>query len=1010
MRQLPHVVARYWADVCARRDADPAAQAAVLAAVRAHSRRLDAAAAEAAGAAEVTAQEAKTALLRLRPGTAPGPDGIPVVAYRHHAAALAPLLAAVFTALGAARAAAAPSDFLLGAISVFFKAGDAEDPANYRPITLLNADYRILARVLATRFGAVMGPAINPAQCAFLPRRRMGEAVWLLQLLPCLLRQRQREGLLVFLDFSKAYDTVDRAFLFQVMEAMGASTGMVAWASLLLSDTTAVSVVNGYVSPPEAFGAGVRQGCPLSPLLYLFISEALLAWLAAQGHGVDVDGRRVVAAAYADDCTPVLPSMAALPAFDADMDLFGAASGQRRNRAKEQLLRIGEVPRQPCQAYLHGLEQEEQQRRATAAHQHPHLPPPTAAPPHVDTVAVAKTLGVLFANGPVPEGRLLTYWQERLDVVKQRYSKLGSMPLSAFGRAFGATGYGMSRLLFHMEFMGFPPDELVDQLVKDTAALVDRPDAVPGEPCLTGIAAECMPGPPREGGFGLLPLRQHVQARHAWWALTFVREAVTAARPAPWVVAALALLRVCAPAASPLCLLTSPLNLVPELQGAVGLKWPLYRAVAAHPPMQRLVQALGCLPQRVAKAAGASPPPPHLQRDAPLFGNPFFDRLHGRTTDTAYAVFCHGGLVTVQDLMRQEPRPQPLSAWPSNGALARSWPLQLDFMFTAVPREWQRACHSVERRPAAEVAAAQRAAQEAVLQRLVIPARPGASRTTPWPLTSVPPVRVLTAMQLDAASAARRPKQEAFLREAGGPPDYGVPQLLARQAKVWRLDWDNVHKECFWRLPLDAIPIYGAARFRRSRLEEDAAPCKCGLPTVGRRHCFWDCPVALAVRRALEAAAQLSPLAQHLPIRRWHVWLAEPPPSVPEGLWHVVALAALQAMDHGRRMLVALCSPSQDGGMGHQVAPPALLRRVCASAVHQLWAYIATFADLHATHLPRGWGQGVLSDTQPYLRPRAQGQPGLRVAPQPDAAVADVVAANVVQQHITALAALPADL
>jgi hypothetical protein len=67
-----------------------------------------------------------------------------------------------------------------------------------------------------------------------------------------------------------AFDTVSRPFLFAVMERMGAGRpgeGLVGWAELLLGETRAAAATNGFVSRPAATRAGVRQGCPISPLL-----------------------------------------------------------------------------------------------------------------------------------------------------------------------------------------------------------------------------------------------------------------------------------------------------------------------------------------------------------------------------------------------------------------------------------------------------------------------------------------------------------------------------------------------------------------------------------------------------------------------------------------------------------------------------------------------------------------------------------------------------------------------
>jgi hypothetical protein len=993
---LPAAMAAYWKRVCSPRPLHQQARAAVLAAVAEHSRRIDPAAAAEAGSPDVTASEVAAALQRLPPGTAPGPDGLPVFAYRQHASSLAPILARVFSVVGAS--GAAPPELLRGAICFFYKKGDRADPANYRPITLLNADYRVLARALATRLGKVLAQAIDPSQCAFLPGRRMGEAVWLLQLLPYLMRKYDREAVLLFLDFAKAYDTVDRSFLFAVMEAVGAGDGMLLWARALLTNTAAVAVVNGYPSAPVRFEAGVRQGCPLSPLLYLFVGQALLAWLKQRQYGITVAGCRITAVQYADDCTPVLDSLADVHRFDDDMRTFRDASGQGLNNSKVQMVRIGRVRAQlPA-----------------------HLPYPV--------VLRATTLGVIFANEALPTEALVAFWRERLAGVYTRYDKLSRMPLSVFGRGFGAVGYGISRLLYQMEFMGLPPGALLDELMLRTARLVDRSRSPTARgPMLVGVPAAAQPGRPADGGFGLLPLQQHVRARQAWWALVFVRSAAYDAAPAPWVVVATALLSACVPSATPLCVLTS-LPLPPLPAGRIldpsiyGTRFPLCNAVADCPPLGRLVLALHCLGGPARVALGSPPLPLTVARDMPVWGNPLLSAEHGRLPPEVrfYGAFSCCSMVTVQDVWDAAPfgvgpglPRQPSSVAPHERAL-----------LAALPPTWLARC-SPDRRSPAEIAAARRASMSALLPLLQLLPAAGSMDQRPWRLSSVPSVQRLTRMQGDAAAAARAPRVRRFLQEASAPQGFEVRHFLQRQARMWQLPWDGRNKEVFWRLPLDGVALYGSARLMQAGAPP--TPCWCGAGHVGREHCFWDCPVAGAVRASVVAA--LAAFKQPPPrVQRTHIWLAQPPSGVHDGAWQVVAMAALSAVEVGRRRLTATCLQQRRAGQqqqqlhlppqqrlitdffvplprppctrprSHERASRPQLLQACTAAVTELWRLLRDFARYHSVRQPRGWLRCPLPRApHPFLCATHAG--GVLAPPPPDAAAAAVAAVTAVDAH-----------
>ena len=425
---------------------DPAAQQEVLAALAAGP-QLSAQQAQQLGSTSIYAAEVRRALRRSKPGTAPGLDGIPVQQYRKFADVLAPLLARLFTSMGTT--GSAPRGFNRGVISFLYKKGDPCFASNYRPITLLNTDYRLLSKVLAHRLGRCLPSLISPEQAAFLRGRSIGENAHLLQLLPHLLARHGRWALVAFCDFRKAYDTVHRGFLLAVLRQLGLGDGFVRWVQLLLSRTLAAAAANGCVSLPALFSAGVRQGCPLAPLLYLCLAQALLRLLQACGIGIQAAGLNLAALQFADDCKALLeggtPQQTAdrVQSFLAAMATFAAASGQHLAPEKTHLLPIGSQPPAPLPPAIHGLQ----------------------------VVPTAEALGLQIHAGTQPA---TADWQPRLQRVEAAHEKLASLGLSAFGRGFGSAAYGVSQLLYCCELAGFPLPAAVTRLSTITATLVDR--------------------------------------------------------------------------------------------------------------------------------------------------------------------------------------------------------------------------------------------------------------------------------------------------------------------------------------------------------------------------------------------------------------------------------------------------------------------------------------------------------------------------------------------------------
>ena len=544
----------------ASRAADQAALAGVLAAVAAPSEaRLGSGAAAALDSDSFQPAEVLRALRRMRHSAAPGLDGLPVDAYKRGRHTLAPLLARLFAAMAASDRL--PDGFLDGVVVSLYKDGERSDPSNYRPITLLGVDYRLLARVLCDRLLKPLGSVIGCEQAAFLPGRLIGDSAWFLQLWPYLLEREGRSAAVVFLDQRKAFDTVDRGFLLAVMEQLGFGPGFRGWVRRLLGDTRACAVLNGHRSSMVSFTAGVRQGCPLSPALFLCVNEAFLRLMRVRGLGVMVAGQRVVAQVFADDIQVLVESADDVHRVMTVAQEFAGPSNQRASVAKTVAMLVGAGVTAPGPG-------------ATA-------PGPDGGP-GLRLVASADAFGYSFPCG-VGEAQPKKGWGVMCGAAEAMLGRLSRLNLSAFGRASAANAYALGGLLYHAELCPLPP-ALHGKLVKRLAALVDRGGR---QGAFAGVRAALLPGHPSTGGFGLLPLGEHVTARLVVRALRL-------------------LLWAGPPAAQPLWMRVARALLLPGGEPSAWRFWVLsgnaVEAVALPPPLRRLLGALDDL--------GVAPPGP----------------------------------------------------------------------------------------------------------------------------------------------------------------------------------------------------------------------------------------------------------------------------------------------------------------------------------------------------------------------------------------------------------------
>ena len=173
----------------------------------------------------ITAACLSAALDKAPGGRAPGSDGLTYAVYRTFWAVLAPPLAACFNEafLEQGDAPALPASQLRGVITLLHKGeGKPLDQlAAYRPITLQNCDANLLARVLVARMAPACEAVVDPTQTAFLPGRWIGDN--LLHHLEVLdyCASEAEQGCVLFLDFEKAFDRLDRGWLFRCLDAFG---------------------------------------------------------------------------------------------------------------------------------------------------------------------------------------------------------------------------------------------------------------------------------------------------------------------------------------------------------------------------------------------------------------------------------------------------------------------------------------------------------------------------------------------------------------------------------------------------------------------------------------------------------------------------------------------------------------------------------------------------------------------------------------------------------------------
>ncbi|CAI5457481.1 unnamed protein product [Closterium sp. Yama58-4] len=297
--------------------------------------------------APLSLAEIGKALLSLSRGKTPGLDGLPGELFRQFSPRFAPAFHSLLSPLQPL--SRLPPSMLTGRTVLIPKRGDSSLVENLRPITLMNADYKVLALCLANRLQLILPQLIHPSQTAFIKNRKIGDTINDTLDIMDWAAFSSAPLLALTVDFRKAYDLVDRPFLLQALAVLGLPASFIHWVRLMHSDTSPRISVNNMLGPTFPVRTGVRQGCPLAPLLFVCVIEIFHRYMALflPGFALSPAQRRLMAS-YADDVTLFLTSDTELGLAVLLLGVFGSVSGEVTNWNKCSIIPFNIPPLSLC--------------------------------------------------------------------------------------------------------------------------------------------------------------------------------------------------------------------------------------------------------------------------------------------------------------------------------------------------------------------------------------------------------------------------------------------------------------------------------------------------------------------------------------------------------------------------------------------------------------------------------------------------------------------------------------
>ena len=224
---------------------------------------------------EILESEVIEAIHKQRNGRSPGLDGIVAEFYKTFDKQLSPILTKMYNLI--LKEKKIPENFKTAIIRfIDKKKGESELPSGYRPISLLNLDYKILSSILSKRLQTVL-PQLIDSNKAYIKNRNIIENILNLDSL-FYLEHNYKYFLLS--DFSSAFDSLNHEWINIVLENSNLGDSFCDWIKFLLQDMFAYPIIENKISPDIInLNAGVRQGDGLSGLLFNLALEPLVTAL-----------------------------------------------------------------------------------------------------------------------------------------------------------------------------------------------------------------------------------------------------------------------------------------------------------------------------------------------------------------------------------------------------------------------------------------------------------------------------------------------------------------------------------------------------------------------------------------------------------------------------------------------------------------------------------------------------------------------------------------------------------